>query len=395
MNFLKDLNFTDLKIYTMNSQLKRTHLFNFHKKYGNITAFAGFEHALWYEGIVQEHMAVRNSVGVFDVTHMGRTIVEGKDAVKLLEKLLPRKVSNMNLRQGRYSFFLNGNGGIIDDLTVFRLDNNKFLVVYNAGNRKKDFEWISNRAKRYDVNVSDVSDNVVMLAVQGPKVISTLQKLSNIDLASIKRYWCDWIKLDSFDSVLVTRTGYTGEDGFEVYLWDTPLSMTDKAERFLLSILEAGREFGIKPCGLGSRDTLRLEAGMCLSGHDIDDNISPFEAGLGILVDFEQSDFIGRKALLKQKEKGLKRSRVCIRLLEKGIPRSDNELLADNIKVGRLTSGTFSPLLKIGIGMGYVDINHSSIGTELQVKIRENKTRSTVVEPPFYDTTKYGYKRLT
>jgi aminomethyltransferase len=379
----------------MSTQLKRIHLFNFHKKYGNIVEFAGFEHALWYEGIVQEHMIVRNSVGVFDVTHMGRTLIEGKDAITLLDKILPRKISNMSLKQGRYSFFLNENAGIIDDLTVFRLDNDKFLLVYNASNREKDFQWINKNAVSYDVNVTDVSDNIVMVAIQGPKALSTLQKLSNIELASIKRYWCEWIRLDSFDHVLVTRTGYTGEDGFEIYLWDTPLSKTNKAENFFFSILEAGKEFGIKPCGLGARDTLRLEAGMCLYGHDIDDHTSPLEAGLNVLVDFEKLDFIGRKALLEQKEKGVKLSRVCIRLLEKGIPRSDCELLLNNVKVGRLTSGTFSPLLKIGIGMGYVDIDHSSIGTELGVKIRENSFRSIVVEPPFYDKTKYGYKRGT
>ncbi|MGD0330691.1 MAG: glycine cleavage system aminomethyltransferase GcvT [Nitrososphaeria archaeon] len=378
----------------MSGPLKRTHLFSFHEKYGNIVEFAGFEHALFYEGIESEHMSVRNAVGIFDVTHMGRTLIEGKEAVYLLEKLLPRKISNMSLKQGRYSFFLNKLGGIIDDLTVFRLDDNKFLIVYNAGNREKDFKWISENASPYEVRVMDVSDNVVMLAIQGPKAISTLQKLSNIELSSIKRYWSDWIKLGSFDSVLVTRTGYTGEDGFEVYLWDTPLSMNEKAEKFLLSILEAGKEFGIKPCGLGARDTLRLEAGMCLYGHDIDDTTSPLEARLDTLVDFEKNDFVGREALLEQKEKGVKRSRVCIKLQEKGIPRRDCELFYDGIKVGRLTSGTFSPLLKTGIGMGYVGISAASIGNQLQVKIRENKVKSVVVEPPFYDTTKYGLKRI-
>jgi aminomethyltransferase len=378
----------------MSSGLKRTHLYGFHRKHGRLTEFAGFEHALWYEGIMAEHAAVRESVGVFDVTHMGRTLIEGPASIELLEKLLPRRVSNMSLKQGRYAFFLNEDGGIVDDLTIFRLDERKFLVVYNSGNRAKDFAWIKSHSEGLDVTVRDISDEVVMLAVQGPKALSTLQKLSNVNLASIKRYWCEWVKLGDF-KVLASRSGYTGEDGFEIYLWDTPLEMAERAEKLLEDILQAGQEYGIKPCGLGARDTLRLEAGMCLYGQDIDERTSPLEAGLGMLVDLDKQNFVGKEALVKLKDQGIRRSRVCIRLEGKGVPRNGFEVYCDSQKVGNVTSGTYSPILKTGIAMGYVEVEHARVGTQVYVKIREERIRGRVVEPPFYDTTKYGYKRIT
>jgi len=377
----------------MGKPLKRTHLYNFHKSNGQLTEFAGFEHSLFYEGIAEEHLAVRNSVGVFDVTHMGRTVVEGEDSIALLEKMLPRKVSNMNILQGRYAFFLNENGGIIDDLTLFRLEEKKFLIVYNAGNREKDFNWIRDNALNFNVKVYDVSDEVVMLAVQGPNTIKTLQKLSDKDLSKIKRYWCDWIRLGEFD-VLASRTGYTGEDGFELYLWNTPLQMSERAERLLSLILDAGREYNIKPCGLGARDTLRLEAGMCLYGHDLDESISPLEAGFEMLIDFDKPDFIGKRALLEQRENGVSRRRVCVKLLDRGVPREGYELYDGNEVIGKLTSGTFSPLLNIGIGMGYVLKEFSEVGTKLKVKIRDRLVNAEVVNPPFYDPNVYGHKRI-
>jgi aminomethyltransferase len=324
---------------------------------------------------------------------MGRTIIGGEGAINLIEKCFPRKVSNMSVNQGRYGFLLNGRGGIIDDLTVFRLKEKEFLLVYNASNRQKDFSWIKRASENLNASVTDVSDQSVMLAVQGPKAINTLQRISDKDLASIRRYWGDWIGLGDFN-VLATRTGYTGEDGFEIYLWNTPITMTETAERLLWSILKAGEQHGIKPCGLGARDTLRLEAGMCLYGNDIDENTSPLEAGFASLIDFDKSDFIGRTALIEQKEKGTDRLRVGVRLTQTGIPRHGYELYSNNGRVGSLTSGTFSPLLKVGIGLGYIMTEYSKIGTEIQVKIRDKLVDALVVETPFYDTGKYGYKRV-
>jgi len=372
--------------------LKKTHLFGFHKQYGRLVEFAGFEHALWYEGIAEEHMAVREAVGAFDVTHMGRMVVEGRDAVKFLEMILPRRISDLSMNQGKYTFFLNEGGGVVDDLTVFRLGEERFLIVYNATNRVKDYEWVRGKARAYDVTVSDVSDNVVQVAVQGPRALAALQTTCAEDLSSIRRYRGGWVRLGEFE-VLATRSGYTGEDGFELFLWGVALDEPQRAEKFWATILEAGREHGIKPCGLGARDTLRLEAGMCLYGNDLDESTTPLEANLERFVDLDKEAFIGREALLRQKQEGVKRSRVGVRLLRGGVPRKGCEIYVDGTRIGALTSGTFSPLLKVGIGMGYVDVDYAKVGTDLLVKIRESLMRATVVEMPFYDTTKYGFRR--
>ncbi len=372
--------------------LRRTHLYDFHRQHGRIVEFAGFEHPVWYEGILPEHLAVRNAVGVFDVTHMGRCTVKGRDAADFLDYLLTRDISPTKITQGRYSVMCNEHGGIIDDLTTFRLAEDYFFLVYNAGNREKDYAWISSHAKDFNVEVMDVSDEVVMLAVQGPKASTTLQSICKADLSRIRYYWCQWTTLTEFE-VLLTRTGYTGEDGFEIYLWDTPLDKPELAEKFWLTILEAGRAYDIKPCGLGARDTLRLEAGMCLYGNDIDEDTSPLEAKLGFTVRFDKDDFIGKDALLQQKAEGLKRVRIGLRLLERGIPRHGNKIFIDGERKGQLTSGTFSPLLKYGIGMGYIQPEYEAEGTHVNVKIRKKLVSAEIVKMPFYDTTKYGRKR--
>jgi aminomethyltransferase len=286
----------------------------------------------------------------------------------------------------------NEHGGIIDDLTTFRLAEDYFFLVYNASNREKDYAWISSHAKDFNVEVMDVSDEVVMLAVQGPKASATLQSICKADLSRIRYYWCQWATLREFE-VLLTRTGYTGEDGFEIYLWDTPLDKPERAEKFWLTILEAGKAYDIKPCGLGARDTLRLEAGMCLYGTDIDEDTSPLEAKLGFTVRFDKDNFIGKDALLQQKAEGLKRVRIGLRLLERGIPRHGNKIFIDGERKGQLTSGTFSPLLKYGIGMGYIQPEYEAEETHVNVKIRKKLISAEIVKTPFYDTTKYGRKR--
>ena len=371
---------------------KRTHLYEFHKKYGKLTVFAGFEHALWYEGIIPEHLAVREAAGLFDVTHMGRCLIEGEDAVAFLNYVITRDVSTMNIKQGRYSVMLNERGGIIDDLTVFKLGENKFLMVYNASNREKDFNWLKKHSANYNVKLTNVSDEVVMLALQGPKAIDILQSIADKDLRSVKRYWLEWFKVDGLE-VMATRSGYTGEDGFEIYLWNTPLSESERALKLWNMILEAGKPYGIKPCGLGARDTLRLEAGMCLYDHDISEDITPLEAGLDWVVSFEKGEFIGKEALLKQKEEGIKRRRVGLRIIEKGIPREHCKIYKNGEEIGFVTSGTFSPLLKYGIGMGYVKTEYSEVGTKVEVDIRGRRFKAEIVSMPFYDTTRYGWRR--
>jgi len=372
--------------------LLKTHINKFHRDYGKLVDFAGFEMPLWFEGIVPEHLAVRNEVGMFDVTHMGRSYVEGNDAVDFIDCILTRDMASTAVYQGKYSVMCNEKGGIIDDLVVFRMEEKGFLMIYNASNRKKDYEWMNTNVRRFSVKIRDVSDTVAMFSVQGPESMNTLQAISEFDLASVGYYRGSWTKVGGFQ-VFITRTGYTGEDGFEIYLWDTPLDNPDNAMRLWKSILEAGQEHGIKPCGLGARDTLRTEAGMCLYGNDIDESTTPLEAGLDFAVQLDKEGFIGRNSLLKQKSQGLGRTRVGIRLLEKGIPRSGNRIFLDDEEMGELTSGTFSPLLRYGIGMGYVRSDSAKVGNKVYVLLRNRLVRAEIVEMPFYDTSKYGRRR--
>lgn len=372
---------------------KRTHLYDFHRQHGHLVNFAGFEHALWYEGISPEHLAVRNNLGIFDITHMGRCTVKGANAADFLNYIITRDTVKMRINQGRYVLMCNDRGGIIDDLVVFRLKDDYFFLVYNANNREKDYKWISSHAEDFEVQIKDVSDEVVMFAIQGPRALTTLQQLTDKDLSSIRRYRCRWSKLNEFD-VLLSRSGYTGEDGFEVYLWNTPLSNSEKAEKLWQTILKAGEEYKIKPCGLGARDTLRLEAGLCLYGNDISEKTTPFEARLDFTVQLTKNKFIGKEALLKQKKEGLKLVRIGLRLLDRGIPRPGYEIFNNGDKIGYLTSGTFSPLLQNGIGMGYVSTIYTEIGTRVNVKIRKNYVGAEIVEMPFYDTNKYGLLRI-
>ncbi|RLI21811.1 glycine cleavage system aminomethyltransferase GcvT, partial [Candidatus Bathyarchaeota archaeon] len=299
----------------MHESGKRTHLYEFHRKHAKMTLFAGFEMPLWFKGIIPEHLAVRKTVGIFDITHMGRALITGPEAEKFLNYISTNDVSKLTPLSAQYSTLCNEKGGIKDDFVVSKLEKDKFLMVYNAGNRTKDYEWLTMHARNFDVKVEDFSDNIAMFAVQGSKAEETLQKISTENLSQIGRFKCGWTKLAGID-VFLSRTGYTGEDGFEVFVWDSPLSNPEKALKVWNSILEAGKEFSIEPCGLGARDTLRLEAGMCLYGNDINEDITPLEARISFVVKFDKENFIGKDALLKQKEKGLERKRVGIKMLE-------------------------------------------------------------------------------
>jgi len=373
-------------------EVRRTHLYKYHIENAKMTIFAGFEMPLWYEGIIPEHMAVREGVGIFDVTHMGRSIVSGPEAATFLDYILSRKVSDMKIFQGRYSVMLNDYGGIIDDLTLFRLSQDEYLIVYNASNREKDYKWITRNSECYGVVIKDISDSTPMFAVQGPKSIDTLKKIFGSDVENIKRYWGKWFKLDNLN-IFITRTGYTGEDGFELYLWDVPMEESVEAIRIWNLILEAGEEYNIKPCGLGARDTLRLEAGMCLYDHDISEDTNPFEAGLSFVVSLDKESFIGKNALLKAKE-NIKRYRVGIRMIDKSIPRQGYKIYSiDKSEIGIVTSGSFSPILKTGIAMGYVYKEYSGVGNEVYIDIRGKMSKGIIVKMPFYDTDKYGWRR--
>ncbi|MDH5779845.1 MAG: glycine cleavage system aminomethyltransferase GcvT [Candidatus Bathyarchaeota archaeon] len=378
----------------MSRSARRTHLYEFHKGRAEMALFAGFEMPMWYKGIIPEHVAVRNTVGIFDITHMGRAVITGPEAEAFLNYVTTNDVSSLAPLSAHYSTMCNEKGGIKDDFVLSRLKQEKFLIVYNATNRKKDYEWLLNNCKDYDANVEDVSDNVAMFAVQGPKAEQTLQKISEEDLSRVERFKCGWIEIAGL-KCLISRTGYTGEDGVELFVWNAPLSKPDNAIKVWNTILKAGQEADIQPCGLGARDTLRLEAGMCLYGNDIDENTSPLEARLSFVVKFKKGDFIGKDALLRQKEEGVSRKRVGIRMLKRGIPRPNYEVWRNDEKVGRVTSGTFSPILKRGIAMAYVSTEHSKTGETVAVKIRDRFVDGEIIRFPFYDSTKYGYRRKT
>jgi aminomethyltransferase len=376
--------------------VRRTHLYEYHKQNAKMTEFAGFEMPLWYKGIIPEHMAVRTGVGVFDITHMGRAMITGAKSETFLNYVITNDLSVLVPLSAQYSVMCNENGGIIDDFIVSRLEWEKFLIVYNAANREKDYSWLFHNAKTFGVTVEDISDSVAMFAVQGPKAQQTLQKIADADLGRVERFKCGFTKLAGADG-FVSRTGYTGEDGFEVFVWDTPVDKPDKAVTVWNAILDAGKEFGIEPIGLGARDTLRLEAGLCLYGNDIDEETTPLEASLGFVVKLKKgSAFIGKDVLERQKAEGVKRKRVGLKMVDKGpSPRPKLEVWKDGAqKIGYVTSGTFSPLLKMGVAQAYVGVEHAVEGTTVVVKVREKALRAEVSKFPLYDATKYGHARL-
>jgi len=358
-----------------------------------LTVFAGFEMPLRYKDIIPEHLAVRNSVGIFDISHMGRALITGADSERFLNYVITNDVSMLLPNSAQYSVMCNENGGIIDDFVIYRLEKERFMMVSNASNREKDYNWFVKNAKGFNVELDEISDNVAMFSVQGPNAEKTLQKISTEDLGKIGRFKCGHTSLANME-VFLSRTGYTGEDGFEIFVWDTSLTRPDNAVKLWKAILEAGKPFRIEPCGLGARDTLRLEAGMCLYGNDIDENTTPLEAALGFVVKLQKNRFIGKDALLKQKGDGIKRKRGGIRMVDKDIPRPNFEVYSNaGDKIGHITSGTFSPLLNYGIGMAYVQTSHAQEENIVNVKIRGKQAKAKIASFPFYDPQKYGFKR--
>ncbi len=364
---------------------------DFHEKNGHLTEFAGFNLPLWFKGIIPESLAVRNAAGVFDVSHMGRTLIQGKDAQKLLETITTNDVSILGNRQGQYSLICNFEGGIRDDVLVFRLKEDEYLIVYNAENRSKDYNWIVDNSTGLKVESRDVSDDVAMFAVQGPKAIRIVQQLTSAQLDKIARFGCEWVEIAGART-LVSRTGYTGEDGLELYVWDSSIGKSQNARLVWEKIMETGRPHGLEPCGLGARDLLRLEAGLCLYGTDMDENTNPYEARLGFVVRL-QKEFIGKKRLQQIKETGTQRSRVGIVTARRVIPRHDFNIIQNDRRVGVITSGTLSPILNTGIAMGYVTTEFAKEGNLVKVQIRDRQEEGKIVKTPFYDTSKYGYAR--
>lgn len=354
---------------------KKTPFYDRHvKNNGKIVEFAGYLMPVQFEGIIPEHQAVRTSVGVFDVSHMGEVEIRGKDRTKFVNYITTNDASKLALNQIQYSTMLYPDAGIVDDLLVYNLKNRMFLVV-NAANTEKDYQWILDN-KQFDVEISNLSDGIGQLAVQGPKAEALGQKLFDFDLSELEYYWATEVKIKDIP-VILSRTGYTGEDGFEIYLDEK------YAAEIWDMVFDAGKEFGIKPIGLGARDTLRFEMRYCLYGNDIDKTTNPLEAGLAWIVKFDKGDFIGKQSLMKIKEAGLKRKLVGFEVVDKGIPRSRQEIHNEERKIGFVTSGTFSPSLKKGLGIGYVELPYNKVGTKLKV-IGKNPIAIEIIKGPFY-----------
>lgn len=340
--------------------------------------FAGYNMPIEYSGIIDEHLTVCENVGVFDVSHMGEFWVKGPKALDFLQKVTSNNVAVLTPGKIQYTCFPNEEGGIVDDLLVYHYEPEKYLLVVNAANIEKDWNWCV--AHNADGTVlENASDRMAQLAVQGPKAILALQKLTDIDLASIPYYTFKVGQMAGVDQVIISNTGYTGAGGFEIYFYP------EYADQIWKAVFEAGEEFGIKPVGLGARDTLRLEMGFCLYGNDLDDTTSPIEAGLGWITKFvDGKDFTNRAMLEKQKAEGVSRKLVGFEMIDRGIPRHGYSLVnADGEPIGVVTSGTMSPMRKIGIGMGYVKTEYSKAGTEICIDMRGRKLKAVVVKPPF------------
>jgi aminomethyltransferase len=339
--------------------------------------FAGYNMPVLYTNLIQEHLAVRNNVGVFDVSHMGEFILEGEKALDLIQLVTSNDASKLTDGKIQYSCLPNDKGGIVDDLLVYRMNEHKYLLVVNASNIEKDWNWISSH-NTFGVSMQNISDGMSLLAVQGPKGINTIQKLTSTDLAAMEYYTFKIGAVAGIENVIISNTGYTGAGGFELYVNNAD------ANKLWDALFEAGAEFGIMPCGLGARDTLRLEKGFCLYGNDINDTTSPIEAGLGWITKFTKP-FINHEYHKQLKENGVSKKLVGFEMLERGgIPRQHHLIKdADGNTIGEVTSGTQSPSLGKAIGMGYVSTSHSKVDSEIFIEIRDKKIKAKVVKIPF------------
>ncbi len=360
-------------------KLHKTHLHDWHVAKGaKMAAFAGFHMPLWYDAAVPEHLATRNAAGLFDVTHMGRAMITGPEATKYLENLLPTRIQRLDHRAGTYSVFCTDEGGIVDDLFIFRLADEHYYMVVNSANRKKDFAWMEKHSSGYDVKIEDISDKTPMFAFQGPLAVKILQKLSSKEIASVPRFNAIEIDLDGFP-VIATRSGYTGEDGFEIAQLN--ISEKEKAVQLWETILKAGKKDGAVPVGLAARDTLRLEAGMVLYGNDINENTTPYQARIGFVVHLKKEQFIGKAALVTEKRNRPQQLRVGLILMDKGIPRTGNSIIVKDQVVGEITSGSISPLIRKGIALGYVQRPYRKSDTLVHVKIGNKLRWAEVIHP--------------
>ena len=358
--------------------MKNTALTNKHIELGaKMVPFAGYNMPVQYEGVNAEHETVRNGVGVFDVSHMGEFLLSGPNALALIQKVTSNDASVLFDGKAQYSCMPNGKGGIVDDLIIYRINAEAYFLVVNASNIEKDWNWISSH-NDLGVDMKNLSDDYSLLAIQGPKAAEAMQSLTEVSLSEMVYYTFQYGKFAGIENVMISATGYTGSGGFEIYV------KNQDVELLWDRVFEAGKDWGIKPIGLAARDTLRLEMGFCLYGNDIDDTTSPLEAGLGWITKFTK-DFVDSPTLQKQKEAGVSRKLVAFEMVDRGIPRHDYQILDNEGNViGKVTSGTMSPSMKLGIGLGYVTVEHSKLESEIYIQIRDKGVKAKVVKLPFY-----------
>lgn len=366
--------------------MKKTPLYEKHIQLkGKMIDFGGWSLPVEYTGIIPEHEAVRTKAGIFDVSHMGEITVKGEDSEKYLQMLLTNDISLLNNNQIAYTAMCYPHGGVVDDLLVYKYSNTDYLLVVNASNTEKDYQWMKENIFG-NTEILNVSENYAQLALQGPLAETILQKLTSKNLNEIEFYYfSDNVKVGNIEA-LVSRTGYTGEDGFELYF------AYDKAEEMWDLFLEAGKDEGLIPAGLGARDTLRFEASLPLYGHELNENITPLEAGLGFFVKLNKENFIGKEALARQKSEGLKRRIVGFEMIDRGIPRNNYEVYKEGEKIGYVTTGSFSPTLKKNIGLALIDSAYSKEGTEIEILIRNKNSKAKVIKKPFYSKK---YKKMS
>ncbi len=365
------------------TQLKRTPLFDEYLAYGGKTIdFGGWELPVQFSSIKEEHDAVRNRAGLFDVSHMGEIVVEGEGALNYLQKILSNDISKIQIGGAQYSAMCYETGGIVDDLLTYRLEENRYLLCVNASNIDKDYEWMMQHATE-DVTITNRSDEYAQIALQGPLAEQVLQTLTTVDLKNIKYFkFQDNVDIAGH-AVLVSRSGYTGEDGFELY------GSPEAIKVLWNKILEAGKDYGVVPAGLGARDTLRFEAGLPLYGQELSKDISPLEAGIGFAVKLQKKpEFIGQEALIVQKEAGLPRQSVGVEMIGKGIPRHGYKVYKNNVEIGEITTGTQLPLAKRNVGVALIDAQFAEVGIELEVEIRGKMVPAVTVATPFYKRSK-------
>ena len=358
--------------------MKNTALTHVHEALGaKLVPFAGYMMPVQYEGVNIEHETVRNSVGVFDVSHMGEFLITGPNALPLIQKVCSNDAAKLFDGKAQYSCIPNDSGGIVDDLIIYRLNEEKYVLVVNASNIQKDWDWISSH-NDMNAEMKNLSDDFSLLAIQGPKAAEAMQSLTSVDLENMKYYTFEVADFAGIEHVIISATGYTGSGGFEVYCKNS------EVEQVWNKVIESGSDYGIKPIGLAARDTLRLEMGFCLYGNDINDSTSPIEAGLGWITKFSK-EFTNSENLKKQKDHGTERKLVAFELDDRGIPRHDYDIVDSNgKKIGIVTSGTMSPTLKKGIGLGYVPSVFTDVGSKIFIQVRKKAIPATVVKLPFY-----------